>query len=114
MPFGFTEEIPALMAAADVVVTSAGDTCTEARVIGRELLLLDTVPGHGRENLQHELDLGGAAAAPADPVGLRRAVLAAFDRTTTPTQRVAHPADAWETAFSAALARIGLGPAATR
>src|SRR5262249_18820193 len=57
-PFGFTDRIPTLMAAADVVITSSGDTCTEARVIGRELLLLDVVPGHGRENLQQELERG--------------------------------------------------------
>jgi processive 1,2-diacylglycerol beta-glucosyltransferase len=112
VPFGFTDDIPTLMAAADVVVTSAGDTCTEARVVGRELLLLDTVPGHGRENLQHELELGSAAAAPTDPLGLCRAVLAALDRTTVPTQRVAQTVAAWETAFGDALGRIGLGSAA--
>jgi len=42
-------------------VTSSGDTCREARVIGRGLILLDVVPGHGRENLMHELELGDAA-----------------------------------------------------
>src|SRR5262249_34251576 len=41
--FGFTDRIPELMAASDVVVTSSGDTCTEARVVGRGLVLLDVV-----------------------------------------------------------------------
>jgi len=114
IPFGFTDRIPELMAASDVVVTTSGDTCSEARVIGRELLLLDVVPGHGRENLQHELERGGAAAAPSDPVGLRRAVLAALARVTPPTERVVQTPDAWEQAFGEALARIGLGTAAER
>jgi UDP-N-acetylglucosamine:LPS N-acetylglucosamine transferase len=60
VPFGFTDRVPELMAAADVVVTSSGDTCREARTIGRGIILLDVVPGHGRENLIHELELGGA------------------------------------------------------
>ena len=59
--FGFTDRIPELMSASDLVVTSSGDTCREARVIGRPLVLLDVVPGHGRENLMHELELGDAA-----------------------------------------------------
>src|SRR6516164_4924144 len=42
--FGYTEQIPALMAAADLVITSSGDTCAEARTVGRPLLLLDVVP----------------------------------------------------------------------
>ncbi len=61
IPFGYTDQVPALMAASDVVVTSSGDTCREARVIGRRMVLLDVVPGHGRENLMHELELGDAA-----------------------------------------------------
>jgi UDP-N-acetylglucosamine:LPS N-acetylglucosamine transferase len=113
IPFGFTDRVPALMAASDVVITSSGDTCSEARVIGRHLLLLDVVAGHGRENLQHELERGDADVAPADPDGLHRSVLACLDHVTPPTARVTQSADAWEAAFEAALARIGLsGPAA--
>ena len=70
--FGYTDQVPALMAACDVVVTSSGDTCREARVIGRRMVLLDVVPGHGRENLMHELELGDAAVClptPASVVG---------------------------------------------
>ena len=68
--FGFTERIPELMAASDVVVTTSGDTCREARVIGRRMVLLDVVPGHGRENLMHELELGDSAVClPTASVG---------------------------------------------
>ena len=70
--FGYTDRVPALMAASDVVITSSGDTCREARVIGRRMVLLDVVPGHGRENLMHELELGDAAVClptPASVVG---------------------------------------------
>jgi processive 1,2-diacylglycerol beta-glucosyltransferase len=70
--FGYTDRIPALMAASDVVITSSGDTCREARVVGRRMVLLDVVPGHGRENLMHELELGDAAVClptPASVVG---------------------------------------------
>ncbi len=63
-PFGYTDRIPELMAASDLVITSSGDTCTEARTVGRPLLLLDVVQGHGRDNLQHELELGDAAVSP--------------------------------------------------
>ena len=57
------------MAAADLVVTSSGDTCAEARTVGRPLLLLDVVQGHGRDNLQHELELGDAGVTSAAPRG---------------------------------------------
>jgi processive 1,2-diacylglycerol beta-glucosyltransferase len=70
--FGFTDRVPELMSASDVVLTSSGDTCREARAIGRPMVLLDVVPGHGRENLMHELELGDAAVClptPASVVG---------------------------------------------
>jgi len=112
IPFGFTDRVPTLMAASDIVITSSGDTCSEARVIGRHLLLLDVVPGHGRENLQHELERGDADVAPADPDGLYRSVLACLEHVTRPTAPAVQTADAWEAAFDAALERIGLSGAA--
>jgi processive 1,2-diacylglycerol beta-glucosyltransferase len=65
--FGFTDRVAELMAAANVVVTTPGDTCAEARVVGRRLVLLDVVAGHGRENLQHELESGGAVVVGSEP-----------------------------------------------
>ncbi len=90
--YGYTDQVPALMAASDVVVTSSGDTCREARVIGRRMVLLDVVPGHGRENLMHELELGDAAVClptPASVVGNVRRFL--DDRSWEP----GHTTSAW-------------------
>lgn len=114
IPFGFTDRVPALMAAADLVITSSGDTCSEARVVGRHLLLLDVVPGHGRENLQHELERGNADVAPADAEALRRAVFACLEHISPPTARVAQTAAAWENAFDEALGRLGLSSGVLR
>ncbi|WP_322759104.1 MGDG synthase family glycosyltransferase [Frankia sp. Cr2] len=108
VPFGFTDRIPELMAASDLVVTSSGDTCSEARVIGRDLLLLDVVPGHGRDNLQLELDRGRADVTSADAASLRRSVLAALDRTKPPSVRVVGTPEAWEQAFDGALSQVEL------
>ena len=43
--FGFTDRMPELMSAADLVITTPGGTCSEARTVGRPLLLLDLVRG---------------------------------------------------------------------
>ncbi len=106
-PFGFTDQIPTLMAAADLVITSSGDTCAEARIVGRHLLLLDVVPGHGRENLQQELARGHADVAPTEPDGLRRATLACLDRMPHIGTPTAGTRQAWEQAFGKALASLG-------
>jgi processive 1,2-diacylglycerol beta-glucosyltransferase len=107
-PFGFSDRIPELMAASDLVVTSSGDTCTEARVIGRPLLLLDVVQGHGRDNLQHELELGDAAVASGRAADVVRAALSALDQAKPPPAMPTRSSDAWHTALHAALGTIGL------
>jgi processive 1,2-diacylglycerol beta-glucosyltransferase len=126
-PFGFTDRVPELMAAADVVVALPGAaTCAEARVVGRRLVLLDVMPGHGRDNLLHELEQGGAEACGPTAADIAASVIAvldgpgldgpgldgpgldgprfasAGDRTRTP------PVPRWEPAFAAALGEIGL------
>jgi processive 1,2-diacylglycerol beta-glucosyltransferase len=105
--FGFSDRIPALMAASDLIVTSSGDTCTEARTVGRPLLLLDVVQGHGRDNLQHELELGDAGVTSAGAGDVLRSALAALDRAKPPAPGPARPAGAFEAAFTAALSSIG-------
>ncbi|MEE1788359.1 hypothetical protein PUR71_36495 [Streptomyces sp. SP17BM10] len=107
-PFGYTERIPALMAAADLVVTSSGDTCSEARALGRRMLLLDVVQGHGRDNLQHELELGHADVTNAHPADVVRNALAALTRPE-PAPSVGATPDAWRDGFGAALEKAGLG-----
>jgi hypothetical protein len=95
------------MAAADLVVTSSGDTCTEARTIGRPLLLLDVVQGHGRDNLQHELELGDAGVTSARPADVTRNTLAALERLKPPPLGPArHRAD-WQCAFREMMEKIG-------
>jgi processive 1,2-diacylglycerol beta-glucosyltransferase len=106
--FGYTEEIPALMSAADLVITSSGDTCAEARTVSRPLLLLDVVQGHGRDNLQHELELGAADVVSPRAGDVVRSALAALDRPAVSPNGVPKSPAAWEAAFTAALEHIGL------
>jgi processive 1,2-diacylglycerol beta-glucosyltransferase len=105
--FGFTDRIAELMAAADLVITSSGDTCTEARTVGRPLLLLDVVQGHGRDNLQHELELGGAWVTSPGAADVVRCALATLDRIKPPPAGPTRTLAEWERAFSAALQTIG-------
>ncbi len=107
-PFGFTPRIAELMSACDLVVTLPGAlTCGEARASGRRLLLVDAMPGHGRENVQHELELGGAEVSSPRPREIAASVLAALDRPWP--ARPARPAADWDQAFAAAMASIDVG-----
>jgi processive 1,2-diacylglycerol beta-glucosyltransferase len=107
-PFGFIDKVPELMAAADVIVALPGaTTCSEARVVGRQLLLLDVMPGHGRDNLQHELELGGAEVCGPTPAGVTASALALLARVPRPAP-LAGLVRRWEPAYVAALKRIGL------
>lgn len=104
VPFGYTERMPELMAAADVVVTTAGQSCHEARVVGRPLVLLDAVPGHGRENLLLELAHGGALACRADPDAVTGAVDAVLAGQVPPAEPwPVSSADQWRRQFLDAL-----------
>jgi len=107
-PFGFTDRVPELMAAADVVLCLPGaNTCSEARVVGRPLLLLDVMPGHWRDNLQHELELGAADICGPSPAGVTASALALLDKTSRPASS-AGPPPRWEPAYIAALRQVGL------
>jgi UDP-N-acetylglucosamine:LPS N-acetylglucosamine transferase len=106
-PFGYTEQIPELMSAADLVITSSGDTCAEARAVGRPLLLLDVVQGHGRDNLQHELERGDASVTSPRPADVVASALAALERIKPPSPPV-RSAARWEDAFTLALESMGL------
>ncbi len=106
--FGFTDRVPELMAAADAVVALPGaTTCSEARVVGRPLLLLDLMPGHGRDNLLHELELGGAETCVATPAGITASALALLERVTRPAP-LTGSGPRWKPAFVAALQRVGI------
>jgi processive 1,2-diacylglycerol beta-glucosyltransferase len=106
--FGFTDRMPELMAACDLVITSPGGTCMEARTVGRPLLLLDLVQGHGRDNLQHELQFGDAAVTSKRPMDVVRATIAYLQRikpsAIEPTRSLAD----WEERFRLALESIAI------
>ena len=117
--FGYTDRVPELMVAADLVITSPGDTCAEVRAVGRRLLLLDVLPGHGRDNCQHQLERGNAWVTSAGRDDVVRTALAALaapepgpapgsapDGTTGPARVLRD----WDEAFSAVLAELGFGP----
>jgi UDP-N-acetylglucosamine:LPS N-acetylglucosamine transferase len=106
--FGFTERIPELMAAADLVITSPGGTCMEARTVGRSLLLLDLVQGHGRDNLQHELGLGDAAVTSKRPADVVRATLSYLERIKPASTGPSRSLAMWEDMLCAALETIGV------
>src|SRR5262249_53677277 len=107
IPFGFTDRVPELMAAADVVVALPGaTTCSEARVVGRRLLLLDVMPGHGRDNLQHELEQGAAQVSRPTPAGVTASALAMLEDVPRPAP--APRQERWEPAYIAALQQVGL------
>lgn len=110
-PFGFTDRIPAMMSAADLVITTPGDTCTEARLLGRPLLLLDTVPGHGRENLQLELARGDASvvAAKAPLVSLAARQMVEQVRHLSPGRAQSDP-EGWAATLLDALGTVGVTP----
>jgi processive 1,2-diacylglycerol beta-glucosyltransferase len=107
-PFGFTDRIAELMAASDLVVTSSGDTCAEARTIGRPLLLLDVVQGHGRDNLQHELELGDAGVTSGPPNDVVRNAVAELDRAKPPPAGPTRSRADWEASLTSALAMLGM------
>lgn len=109
IPFGFTDRVPGLMAAADLVVALPGaTTCSEARVVGRQLLLLDVMPGHGRDNLLHELELGRAQVAQPTARGLTESALAVRDGVMSTPEPAGPPPPRWEPAYAAALRQIGV------
>jgi processive 1,2-diacylglycerol beta-glucosyltransferase len=92
IPFGFTSEVPTLMAASDLVVTLPGaTTCSEARVMGRPVLLLDVMPGHGRDNLMHELEQGDANVCCSTPEGIAKSARALLDTAPYPMKSAASP-----------------------
>jgi processive 1,2-diacylglycerol beta-glucosyltransferase len=106
--FGFTDRIPELMAASDLVITSPGGTCMEARTVGRPLLLLDLVQGHGRDNLQHELAFGDAAVTSSRPADVVRAALAYLERIKPPAGEPTRSLADWEERFRLALESIAM------
>lgn len=63
--FGFVNNIPELMGAADVLVTKAGPgTICEAFIAGLPMVLFDAVPGQEEGNVDYVVDSGAGAWCP--------------------------------------------------
>lgn len=104
--FGFTDRMPELMAAADLVITIPGGTCMEARTVGRSLLLLDIVQGHGRDDLLYELELGDASVSSKRPVDVVRSALVCLERINSAPAGPTRSLAAWEETFRIALEKV--------
>ena len=107
IPFGFTDRVPELMAASDVVVSSAGDTCREARVVGRG----SCCSMRCRATAARTSCTSWSPATPGWPHRSRRPSLRRSTRSSTtrhcPISRRSRPAQ-WEDEFRDALASVGL------
>lgn len=80
----------------------------EARTVGRPLLLLDLVQGHGRDNLQHELQIGDAGVTSVKPIAVARAALAYLQRIKPPPVEPTRSLADWEERFRLALESLAL------
>jgi UDP-N-acetylglucosamine:LPS N-acetylglucosamine transferase len=77
---GWTDGVPELMAAADVIVENAGGlTSLEAFAAGVPVVTFQPIPGHGRDNLKGML-AAGVTRSPAD----HRELLVALDALANP------------------------------
>ncbi len=72
-------------------------------------MLLDVMPGHGRDNIQHELEMGHADVCDPDPARLVDCVLDALRRSRPPERPGVGP-DRFADTFAEALAGAGIGP----
>jgi hypothetical protein len=79
-------------------------------------VLLDVMPGHGRDNLLHELEQGGAEACGPTAADIAASVRAVLDApgldgpgyANADERPRAAAVPRWEPAFAAALGEIGL------
>jgi len=80
LALGWTDRMPALLAAADVVVENAGGlTSLEAFASGVPIVSFRPIPGHGRDNVRGMV-AAGVTTAPVDLAGL----IEALDRLSVP------------------------------
>lgn len=69
-PMGFTNEVPALLAASDLVITKPGGlTTVECLAMGKPMLVYSPIPGQEEQNADLLLENGAAMKAP-DSFGL--------------------------------------------
>lgn len=105
---GYCEDMAGAIAAADVVVSGSGQTCNEVHAVGRKLVVLDVVPGHGRENLLHEVITMGATAASPHPESVLGAVENSLKADEEPIAWPVKSAAEWNARLLAALHPLGV------
>jgi processive 1,2-diacylglycerol beta-glucosyltransferase len=89
--YGFTEQMPEILAAADTLVHSTGGvTCLEAKATGTPVVSYGLPVGHARLNTRAMADLGLLRLA-NDTHELRLQVQASFAERHALSGRVAHP-----------------------
>ena len=94
-PLGWRDDVPDLMAAADLLVHNAGGlSLTEALVAGLPAVTYLPIPGHGRANAA-VLDRAGVAAWPRDPQQLADAIDRIHRAAASPADARALPMPAW-------------------
>ncbi|MGH9062476.1 MAG: MGDG synthase family glycosyltransferase [Acidimicrobiales bacterium] len=78
---GWTEAMPTLMAASDVLVQNAGGlTCMEAFAVGLPVITFRPIPGHGRQNAL-DMDRAGVAAYAVGPDDLEATISQVISRS---------------------------------
>ncbi|MGB8995931.1 MAG: WS/DGAT domain-containing protein [Pseudonocardiaceae bacterium] len=97
VPLGWTSEMPALTAAADVVVTNAGGaTALEAVACGRAVLMFEPIAGHGKANaeLMAQAGLATVCNSPAELIDALRELASQPARLAEAQQRALAHIDA--------------------
>ena len=92
---GQTDQVPALMAQADLLLTKPGGlTCSEAMASGLPMLLLEPLPGHEEENAEFLCGAGVAKTVGPAEVGnaVTELLFKAPDRLSFMRERRAEPA----------------------
>lgn len=107
-PLGFCHDMPNAIAAADVVVSAAGQTCNEVHAVGRRLVVLDSVPGHGRENALYEVAKRGATAVSPTPESVVKGVAVALKEGPPREPWPVRSAEEWRRSFLRALEPLQL------
>lgn len=110
---GMCEDMASAISASDVVVSATGQTCHEVHVVRRPLVVLDAVPGHGRENVLHEVMAYGAVAASPRPASVVAGVAAALKEGDAGPQWPVSSQAEWDSLFLGALEPLGVARAAT-
>lgn len=86
--YGWTDEMPRLMAAADCLIQNAGGvTCLEAVEIGLPILIYEAIPGHGQLNARAMVQANAAVWVKGARELQRTLRAAATGETPLPTPR---------------------------